>query len=67
MTVELTVTGMTCPGCEDVVEQALEMANGVESADADRYEDTAVVEANGDVDPTVLADRVVLAGYTADV
>ena len=67
MPLELTVTGMTCPGCEDVVEKAIEMADGVESADADRYEDRVVVEARDDVDPTVLTNKVVLAGYTADV
>lgn len=66
MTTELTVEGMTCEKCEEVVEQALEMADGVQDADADRYEETAVIE--GDVeDPAVLVEKVELAGYEAAV
>lgn len=66
MPTELTVTGMTCQGCEAVVEKAIEMADNVESADADRYEDSVVVETTGDVDPAVLTNKVELAGYTVD-
>jgi len=61
MSTEITVEGMTCEGCEEVVEEALEMADGVESAEADRYEDTATVE--GDADPEVLVDKVEMAVY----
>jgi len=61
MTTEITVEGMTCEGCEEVVEEALEMADGVESADADRYEDVATVE--GDPDPAVVVEKVEMAGY----
>ncbi|AGN00726.1 Heavy metal transport/detoxification protein [Salinarchaeum sp. Harcht-Bsk1] len=61
MSTEITVEGMTCEGCEEVVEEALEMADGVESAEADRYEDTATVE--GDADVEVLVDKVEMAGY----
>lgn len=67
MTTELTVTGMTCQGCEAVVEEAVEMADGVESADADRYDDQVTVETSEDVPPAVLAEKVELAGYTAEV
>lgn len=63
MTTEITVEGMTCEGCEEVVEEALEMADGVESAEADRYEDVAVVEGDADVDE--LIEKVDLAGYEA--
>jgi len=61
MSTEITVEGMTCEGCEEVVVEALEMADGVESAEADRYEDTATVE--GDADVEVLVDKVEMAGY----
>lgn len=61
MATEITVEGMTCEGCEDVVEEALRMADGVESAEADRYEDTATVEGNADVD--VLVEKIEMAGY----
>ncbi len=69
MSEEITVTGMTCEGCESVVETALEMADGVESADADRYEDVAVVETADaiEVDRETLASKVELAGYDASL
>ncbi|WP_460920029.1 heavy-metal-associated domain-containing protein [Salinarchaeum chitinilyticum] len=61
MSTEITVEGMTCDGCEEVVEEALEMADGVESADADRSDDSATVEGDADVD--VLVEKVEMAGY----
>jgi copper chaperone CopZ len=63
MTTELTVEGMTCQGCEEVVEKALEMADGVEEASADRYEDVAAIE--GDADTETLVTKVEMAGYEA--
>ncbi|MFT4891392.1 MAG: copper chaperone [Halobacteriales archaeon] len=64
MTTELTVNGMTCEGCEEVVEHALNMVDHVEDADADRYENVAVVE--GDAERDVLIQKVELAGYEAE-
>lgn len=64
MTTEVTVKGMTCEGCESVVETAIELLDGVDSATADRYEDRVVVE--GAVDPGDVAQKVELAGYRAD-
>jgi len=63
MATELTVDGMTCQGCEAVVETALEMADGVDAASADRYESVAEVE--GDADPETLVTKVEMAGYEA--
>jgi len=63
MPTEITVEGMTCEGCEEVVEEALEMADGVETAEADRYEDVATVEGDTDVDE--LVEKVEMAGYEA--
>lgn len=63
MTTELTVTGMTCEGCAEIVETALEMASGVESATADHEANEAVIE--GEADTEVLIDKVELAGYEA--
>lgn len=59
----LRVTGMTCEGCEDVVETALEMAGDVESADADHEANEATIEGNPSVDE--LVEKVALAGYDA--
>jgi copper chaperone CopZ len=63
MPTELTVNGMTCQGCEQVVEEALQMVDGVESAEADRYEDVAVIEGDTDLDADMLVERVEMAGY----
>lgn len=59
----LRVTGMTCEGCEEVVETALQMAGDVESADADHETNEATVEGNPSVDE--LVEKVSLAGYDA--
>lgn len=57
------VTGMTCQGCEDVVETAVNLLDGVEEVDADRYAD--LVEAKGDVTVEMVAEKVEMAGYRA--
>jgi copper chaperone len=59
----LTVHGMSCDGCEDIVETALEEVAGVETATADRDEDTAEIE--GDADHGALLDAIEFAGYEA--
>lgn len=61
MATELTVTDMTCEGCEAVVETAIEMADGVDAADADRREQLVTVE--GALDEDEVTERVRMAGY----
>ena len=63
MTTKLTVTGMSCGGCEQTVVEALEGVDGVESATADRDDEAAVVE--GDADAGELVAAVENAGYEA--
>jgi copper chaperone CopZ len=60
----LRVTGMTCEGCADIVETALEMADGVESATADHETGEATVD--GDASEATLLEKVALAGYQAE-
>ncbi|MFB6139999.1 MAG: heavy-metal-associated domain-containing protein [Halosimplex sp.] len=60
---QITVTGMSCGGCEQSVEEALESVDGVESARADREAATATVEGDADTDDLVAA--VEDAGYEA--
>lgn len=60
----LRVTGMTCDGCEDIVETALEMADGVDGASANREANEATVE--GDAGTETLVEKVRLAGYEAE-
>lgn len=63
VTRELTVTGMSCGGCEQSVEEALEGVDGVTDATADRAAETATVEGEADTDALVAA--VEAAGYEA--
>jgi copper chaperone CopZ len=63
MSTELTVNGMTCQGCEEVVEKALQMVDGVDDAEADRYDNVATVEGDPEVDVDALVERVEMAGY----
>jgi len=63
MTQTITVEGMTCEHCEQTVEEALEEAEGVTSATADRDSESATVEGSAERDElvTVVED----AGYDA--
>ncbi len=63
MTTTLTVEGMGCEGCEDIVENALSGVDGVEEANADHEEGVATVE--GDADAEDLVESVEFAGYEA--
>ena len=65
MSTTLQVDDMSCDGCEDIVETALEEVSGVESAEADHEAGTAVVE--GTAEHTALTDAVDHAGYSAEV
>ena len=64
--VELKVSGMTCPHCEMRVKKALMAVPGVKSAEPDHKKGNVVVEAEG-----VSTDALVKAGndtelYTAE-
>jgi copper chaperone CopZ len=63
-TVTLTVRGMSCDGCEEIVETALEEVDGVEDAEADQESETATVEGDADVD--ALVEAVDFAGYEGE-
>lgn len=58
---ELTVTGMSCGGCEDAVENAVSALDGVTSVTADNESETVVIE--GDVDQTNVTETIEDAGY----
>lgn len=64
MSITLRVEDMSCEGCEDIVENALEEISNVESAEADEEAGTVVVE--GDADVQDLLDAVDYAGYSAE-
>lgn len=62
MTIELTVTDMSCNACERAVESALSDVPGVESAEADHEGDRVTVE--GDADRDAVVGAIEDAGYT---
>ena len=61
----LSIAGMSCAGCVSAVEGALVAVPGVVSATVNFADHTAVVK--GDVDPVLLKQAVVSAGYDAAV
>lgn len=65
MPIELTVTGMTCQGCEAVVEHAVSLVDNVEEVEADRSEERVVVDATAGVDAETLVEKIEMAGYSA--
>ncbi|HBB41832.1 MAG: hypothetical protein COW73_06150 [Nitrospirae bacterium CG18_big_fil_WC_8_21_14_2_50_70_55] len=65
-TLQLTVTGMTCPHCEARVAKALLALPGVDDARADHTAATCTVTYDpAQVDPARLVATVTAAGYTA--
>lgn len=60
----LSVSGMSCTGCEESVEGAVLGVSGVEAATADHEADTVVLETSGAVDRDALSKAVSEAGYS---
>jgi copper chaperone len=58
---KLTVTGMSCGGCEQNVEDALSALDGVVSAEANHESDRVVIE--GSVSDTDARAAIEDAGY----
>ena len=63
MSQQITVSGMSCEGCEERVEEALITVPGVTAVDVDRTTETATVEGSGTVDELVAS--IEEAGYEA--
>lgn len=59
----ITVTGMSCGGCEDSVEEAVGALEGVERVTADNESDSVEIELDGDVADGEIAAAVRDAGY----
>jgi copper chaperone len=59
-----TVTGMSCGGCEQTVEDAVSALAGVEAVTADNEADAVTIE--GDVDDGAARQAIEDAGYTVE-
>lgn len=57
------VTGMSCGGCEQNVEDAISALSGVTSVTADHEGDSVAVVHGGDVDDTEIHTAIAAAGY----
>ena len=64
MSKTLSIDGMGCDGCEDIVESALGDVSGVSDVDADHEAGEATID--GDAADDDLVRSVELAGYEAD-
>ena len=63
-TLQMTVTGMTCGGCENAVKRALGRIDGVEEVTASHASSQVGVTFDpGKVTPTVLRDTIEALGY----
>ena len=61
----LTVTGMTCGGCENAVKRAVSMLDGVSEVSASHSENRVTLSYDASkVDRTTIAKRIEDAGYT---
>ncbi|GGL60635.1 heavy-metal-associated domain-containing protein [Halocalculus aciditolerans] len=65
MSTTLTVDGMNCDGCADIITGALEEVSGVDDASADL--DAKTVSVDGDADADDLLEAVEFAGYDASI
>lgn len=65
MSQTIAVKGMTCGGCENTVETALQNVSGVETATADRTTETVTVD--GTVETETLITAIEDAGYDTGV
>ncbi|MDG5819549.1 cation transporter [Natronococcus sp. A-GB7] len=63
MSQRITVSGMSCEGCEESVQEALTAVSGVTAVDVDRTTEAASIEGSASVDELVAA--VEGAGYEA--
>lgn len=64
-TLQLTVTGMTCGGCENAVRKALQQVEGVEDVTAShRASHVGVTFDANKVTRAILKERIEALGYT---
>jgi copper ion binding protein len=60
----LTVTGMTCGGCENAVKRAVSRVAGVSAVNASHADNQVTVEYNAaQVDRAQIAEAITKAGY----
>ena len=64
MATTLSVSGMSCGGCESTVEDAVSALDGCTGVDADHEADTVTVE--GDVSADALRSAIESSGYELD-
>ena len=63
-TLQLTVTGMTCGGCENAVKKALQQVDGVEQVSASHAANVVGVTYDAArVTPALLTERIEALGY----
>ncbi len=62
----ISVSGMSCTGCEATVEEALEEIGGVDGVDADHEADSVTLHLSETVPDEDIEQTVSDAGYSVD-
>ena len=63
----LTVTGMTCGGCENAVKRAVSRLEGVENVTASHAANRVVIDYDtAKTQPTQIAEAIAKAGYSVE-
>ena len=65
MAQRITVTGMSCEGCEQNVEDALKELDGVMQASADHEAESVEISTEGEIEDTDIRSAIEDAGYEA--
>jgi copper ion binding protein len=66
-TVEFSVKGMTCSGCENTVMKSVKKLDGIAEVLASHEKETAVVKFDTSlVNPAEIEKAIVAAGYTVE-
>ena len=66
--VQLTVTGLTCGGCENAVKRALQQLPGVHEVSASHLgNEVSVIFDEATVTPQTIRERIESLGYTVAV
>lgn len=64
-TLQLTVTGMTCGGCENAVKNALRQIDGIEDVTASHAANSVGIRYDGDkVTRAMVKERIEALGYS---
>ena len=64
-TIEVSIQGMTCTGCEKTIQSNISLIEGVAAVKASHADGNAIINFNSElVDTTAIKEKIVASGYT---